>query len=79
MEEMMSDRRTQPLDPATIRLHRSGRGKALVMLHCLGMTHRLWDCLGGLADRCTLISYDLPGHGDTALPAAPCNPRLRAL
>jgi len=67
----MSDRRTQPLDPATIRLHRSGRGPALVMLHCLGMTHHLWYCLGALADRYTLISYDLPGHGETALPAAP--------
>ncbi len=67
----MSDCRTQPLDPATIRLHRSGRGPALVMLHCLGMTHHLWDCLGGLADRYTLIAYDLPGHGETALPAAP--------
>jgi pimeloyl-ACP methyl ester carboxylesterase len=41
------------------------------MLHCLGMTHRLWDCLGGIADRHTLISYDLPGHGETALPASP--------
>lgn len=67
----MGDRRTQPLDPATIRLHRSGHGPGLVMLHCLGMTHHLWDCLGGLADRFTLISYDLPGHGETALPAAP--------
>ncbi len=67
----MSDRRTQPLDPATIRLHRSGAGPALVMLHCLGMTHHLWDCLGGLADRLTLMSYDLPGHGETPLPAAP--------
>jgi 3-oxoadipate enol-lactonase len=70
-EETMSERATQPLDPGTIRLHRSGRGTPLVMLHCLGMTHHLWDCLGGLADRHTLISYDLPGHGETALPAAP--------
>ena len=65
----MADRRTQPLDPAAIRLHRTGQGTPLVMLHCLGMTHHLWDCLGGLADRHTLISYDLPGHGETALPS----------
>jgi 3-oxoadipate enol-lactonase len=71
MEETMSDRRIQPLDPAAIHLRRSGTGQPLVMLHCLGMTHRLWDCLGGLADRYTLISYDLPGHGETALPATP--------
>jgi 3-oxoadipate enol-lactonase len=67
----MNDRRKQTLDPAIIRLHRHGQGTPLVMLHCLGMTHHLWDCLGGLADRHTLISYDLPGHGETALPAAP--------
>jgi 3-oxoadipate enol-lactonase len=62
---------TAPLDSATIRMHRSGTGPALVMLHCLGMTHHLWDCLSPLADRFELISYDLPGHGQTALPAAP--------
>jgi 3-oxoadipate enol-lactonase len=67
----MNERRTQPLDPAAIRLHRHGQGEPLVMLHCLGMTHHLWDCLGKLADRYTLISYDLPGHGETPLPAAP--------
>jgi 3-oxoadipate enol-lactonase len=71
MEETMNHRRTQSLDPSAIRLHRSGQGEPLVMLHCLGMSHHLWDCLGGLADRYTLISYDLPGHGETALPAAP--------
>jgi 3-oxoadipate enol-lactonase len=67
----MPGRATQALDPATIRLHRAESGPALVMLHCLGMTHHLWDCLGGLADKYTLLSYDLPGHGETPLPAAP--------
>ena len=37
----------RPLDPP-----RSGctarPGTPLVMLHCLGMTHHLWDCLSGL-------------------------------
>ena len=61
----------QSLDPAAIRLHRNGQGTPLVMLHCLGMTHHLWDCLSGLADRYTLISYDLPGHGETPVPATP--------
>ncbi|MGA3403988.1 MAG: alpha/beta fold hydrolase [Acetobacteraceae bacterium] len=67
----MPNRVPRKLDPATIRLHRSGSGPALVMLHCLGMTHHLWDCLGGLADNYTLLSYDLPGHGETPVPAAP--------
>ncbi|HET8996053.1 MAG TPA: alpha/beta fold hydrolase [Acetobacteraceae bacterium] len=62
---------TRPLDPATIRVHRNGSGPVLVMLHCLGMTHHLWDCLGGLSDRFTLLSYDLPGHGETPVPDAP--------
>lgn len=67
----MSGPAIQPLDPAAIRLHRSGTGPALVLLHCLGMSHHLWDCLGGLADRFELISYDLPGHGETPVPPAP--------
>ena len=67
----MSGRQTKPLDPAAIRVHRTGSGPVLVMMHCLGMTHHLWDCLGGLADKYTLLSYDFPGHGETPLPAAP--------
>lgn len=67
----MSDRPTAPLDPGAIRLHRTGTGRALVLLHCLGVTHRLWEPLDPLADRFTLLSYDFPGHGGTALPAAP--------
>jgi 3-oxoadipate enol-lactonase len=52
----------------TPALHRTGNGPPLVMLHCLGMDHHLWDCLGGLADTYELIAYDLPGHGDTPVP-----------
>jgi len=64
-------RTTLPLDPSAIRVHRIGNGPPVVMLHCLGMTHHLWDCLGGMADRYTLLSYDFPGHGETALPSGP--------
>ena len=67
----MSDRTTALPDPAAIRLHRTGTGPALVLLHCLGVTHRLWGPLDPLADRYTLLSYDFPGHGETPLPAAP--------
>ncbi len=57
------------LDANTIRLHRTGSGPALVMLHCLGVDHRLWDIAGaGLEQNYTLLSYDFPGHGDTPLP-----------
>jgi 3-oxoadipate enol-lactonase len=67
----MSDQTIQPLDLNGLRVLRSGSGPALVMMHCLGMTHHLWDCLGRLADRYTLVSYDFPGHGETPLPRAP--------
>ena len=67
----MPARRTAPLDPAGVRVHRAGSGPVLVMLHCLGMTHRLWDCLEGLADQYTLLRYDFPGHGETPVPARP--------
>jgi len=67
----MTDRATAPLDPGAIRLHRIGSGPPLVLLHCLGVTHRLWEPLAPLAKRFTLISYDFPGHGEAPLPAAP--------
>jgi 3-oxoadipate enol-lactonase len=63
--------KTVPLDPSAIRVHRAGNGPPVVMMHCLGMTHHLWDCLGGMADRYTLLSYDFPGHGETPLPSGP--------
>jgi 3-oxoadipate enol-lactonase len=70
----MSEPAIQPLDPSGIRVHRAGNGPPLVMLHCLGMTHHLWDCVGGMADRYTLLSYDFPGHGETPLPAGSYSP-----
>jgi 3-oxoadipate enol-lactonase len=40
----------------------------LVLLHCLGVDHRFWDFAAPLADRFTLLRYDLPGHGQTPVP-----------
>jgi len=59
------------LDAGAIRVHRRGQGPALVLLHCLGVTHELWEPLAPLAERFTLVSYDFPGHGETPLPAGP--------
>lgn len=57
------------LDAATIRVHRKGSGPTLVLLHCLGVDHGLWDiAAAGLADGFTLLSYDFPGHGETRVP-----------
>ncbi len=53
------------LDPAAVTLHRRGTGAPLVLLHCLGVDHGLWDiAAGGLERDFTLLSYDFPGHGD---------------
>lgn len=62
---------TRPLDAGAITLHRRGRGKPLVLLHCLGMTWRFWDVFAPLADRYELIAYSFPGHGETPLPDGP--------
>ena len=57
------------LDPAAIKLHRQGKGPALVLVHCLGVDRRLWDIAAAdLPSDFTLVSYDLPGHGETPLP-----------
>jgi 3-oxoadipate enol-lactonase len=57
------------LDSALIRVHRKGTGPAVVLLHCLGVDHRLWEiAAAGLEDSFTLISYDFPGHGETPVP-----------
>src|SRR5262249_31105012 len=41
------------------------------LLHCLGVDHRFWDFAGDLARDFTLLRYDLPGHGASAVPAGP--------
>jgi 3-oxoadipate enol-lactonase len=64
----MRDWNPKPLDPGMIQLHRRGRGKPLVMIHCLGQSWRLWDVLDPLMDRHELIAYSLPGHPGTPLP-----------
>jgi 3-oxoadipate enol-lactonase len=66
---------TQPkhaLDRGAVRVHRKGAGPNLVLLHCLGVDHALWDiAAAGLAEHFTLLSYDFPGHGETPVPEHP--------
>ena len=59
-----------PLDAATIKLHHAGHGPPLVLLHCLGVDRHFWDFSADLARDFTLLRYDLPGHGETAVPKA---------
>jgi 3-oxoadipate enol-lactonase len=58
----------QPLDPAAVTVHRRGRGRPLVLLHCLGMDWTFWDVLEPLADSFELVAFSFPGHHDTPLP-----------
>jgi 3-oxoadipate enol-lactonase len=63
---------TSLLDPTDITLHRRGSGPPLVLLHCLGVDHHLWDiAAAGLERDFTLLSFDFPGHHETALPRGP--------
>jgi 3-oxoadipate enol-lactonase len=56
---------------AGIRRHREGRGPAVVMLHCLGVDHRLWDhAAAALSPDHCVIRYDFPGHHESAVPDA---------
>ena len=59
------------LDASAITLHRQGDGPPLVLLHCLGVDHHFWDFATELSGDFTLLRYDLPGHGASAVPAAP--------
>src|SRR4051812_40918880 len=59
------------LDASAITLHREGSGPPLVLLHCLGVDHRFWDFATELCADFTLLRYDLPGHGASAVPVAP--------
>ena len=52
------------------KLHSSGSGPALVLLHCLGVDHQFWDFATELERDHTLVRYDLPGHGATPVPDA---------
>jgi 3-oxoadipate enol-lactonase len=59
------------LNGTDVTIHAVGAGRPLVLLHCLGVDHKFWDFAAPLADRFTLLRYDLPGHGETAVPKAP--------
>ncbi len=60
------------LDAQAVTLHRMGNGPPLVLLHCLGVDHRLWSlAIRDIARDRTLLAYDFPGHGETPVPARP--------
>jgi len=52
------------------QLHRTGGGPPVVLLHPLGVDHSVWSPVQTRLERFTLLGYDLPGHGRTAVPAS---------
>src|SRR5689334_14836596 len=60
---------TLPID--NVRIHATGSGPALVLLHCLGVDHRMWDfAVQALSPRFTVLRYDFPGHGKVPIPVS---------
>jgi 3-oxoadipate enol-lactonase len=57
------------LDPHSVVMHSAGEGAPLLLLHCLGVDRHFWDFATGLSNEFRLLSFDLPGHGETPLPA----------
>ena len=41
-----------------------------MLLHPLGVDHSVWSPVQTRLERFTLLGYDLPGHGRTAVPAS---------
>jgi pimeloyl-ACP methyl ester carboxylesterase len=63
----------------TIALDRRGAGPALVLLHPLGADRHVWDSIVPvLAQRCEVLTVDLPGFGESP-PLADATPTPRAL
>jgi len=65
----MTNVRSTPLPHSEIRLHSTGDGPPVVLLHCLGVDRRVWNrSVERLKNAFTLYTYDFPGHGGTPLP-----------
>lgn len=56
------------IDPEAVVVHTVGVGPPVLLLHCLGVDRHFWDFASGLASEFRLISFDLPGHGETPVP-----------
>jgi pimeloyl-ACP methyl ester carboxylesterase len=62
--------RTAVVDGVKIHYLTAGKGPAVVLLHGYAETSRMWrPIMPKLAERFTVIAPDLPGIGDSAIPA----------
>src|SRR4051812_7542815 len=58
------------VDAHSIVVHSSGQGPPLLLLHCLGVDRHFWDFAAPLVSEFRLLTFDLPGHGETAVPSS---------
>jgi len=62
--------RTEEVDGVRLHYLTAGRGPAVILLHGYAETSRMWKPIFPLlAERFTVIAPDLPGIGDSAIPA----------
>jgi pimeloyl-ACP methyl ester carboxylesterase len=62
--------RTEDVDGVRLQYLTAGRGPAVILLHGYAETSRMWKpIIPLLAERFTVIAPDLPGIGDSAIPA----------
>jgi 3-oxoadipate enol-lactonase len=62
---------SKPTALPNVEIHRRGTGPAVILLHCLGVDHRLWDIAApDLSNAFETVSYDFAGHGATPVPQA---------
>ena len=62
--------RTAIVDGVPLHYLAAGRGPAVILLHGYTQTSRMWrPLLPRLAERFTVVAPDLPGIGDSGIPA----------
>src|SRR5207245_8962920 len=62
--------RTAEVEGVKLHYRTAGRGAPVILLHGYAETSRMWEpILPRLAERFTVIAPDLPGIGDSAIPA----------
>jgi pimeloyl-ACP methyl ester carboxylesterase len=59
------------VSPAAPVLHRTGDGTPVLLLHPLGVDRSFWDGVVPALDGFEVLTYDFPGHGQTAVPDEP--------
>src|SRR2546423_12901197 len=68
--ESKIDSRTAKIDNVELHYLTAGRGPSVILLHGYAETSRMWRPLMPiLAERFTVIAPDLPGIGDSGIPA----------